>query len=96
MREGKTSTGFEFAFDEKRLNDMRLVDSLADVVNVNVPELKRIIALSQVIERLVGPETKDKLYDHIAAYSDGLVPANALEKELQEILTADTGTTAKN
>lgn len=96
MREGKTSSGFEFAFDEKRLNDMRLVDALADVVNVNVPELKRIIALSQVIERLVGADTKEKLYEHIASYNDGLVPSGALEKELQEILTAEPGNTTKN
>lgn len=96
MREGKTATGFEFKFDESRLNNMRLVEAFAEYSDTTKPEFSRIGAFSKAISLLLGDEEKDKLYDHIAGYSDGLVPANALDKELTEILAAGPGNTVKN
>lgn len=94
MKQGKTESGFSYEFDERRLNDMKLVDMLAKVINVHTPELDRIISLSSVMERLLGVEQKDALYDHIAKQNDDLVPPSVLEKELQEILSGNN--TAKN
>lgn len=96
MREGKTSTGFEFKFDESRLNNMRLVDAFAEFSNTAESEFSRMSAFSKVITLLLGADEKERLYDHIASYSDGLVPADALEKELKEILAAEPGNTVKN
>ena len=81
MSKGKTTTGFEYNFDEERLNDMELLDSLADVVDGT-----DVLALSRAIRKIIPDnEERKRLYDHVRT-DDGRVPADLLGNELMEII----------
>lgn len=81
MREGKTTSGFEYTFDDNRLNDMELLDSLADVVD-GVDGL----ALSRAVRKIIpDAEERKRLYDHVRT-EDGRVPADILASEIMEII----------
>ena len=86
MRRGTTSTGFEYEYDETRLDDMRFVDVLAVVVDKEAPEFDKILGVSRLLTMLLGAETKKALYEHIGKDYDGRVPRAALEKALEEIM----------
>jgi len=96
MVKGTTSTGFEFEYDEQRLDDMRFVDILAVVVDDAAPLLDKIRGVSQLITLLLGPETKARLYDHIGAAHDGRVPRADMEAALEEIMAAAGKDAEKN
>lgn len=89
MRKGTTSTGFEFQYDEARLDDMRFVDVLAVVLDPDAGQFDKIHSLSKLIELLLGPDLKAKLYKHIGESNDGRVPRADLEKALEEIMAGD-------
>ena len=76
--EGKTTTGFEYKIEVKRLNDMELLEVFAEL-DTNP------VALPRALEMLFGKEGKKALYDHVRTES-GEVPIDSIEKELSEIL----------
>lgn len=78
MLKGKTKTGFVFEIDEKRLDNMELLDAIAEMENDN------IIALSNVSQLLLGKEQRKALYDHIRD-EDGTVPSKSFSDELVNI-----------
>lgn len=78
MLKGKTKTGFVFEIDEKRLDNMELLDAIAEMENDN------IIALSNVSQLLLGKEQRKALYDHIRD-EDGTVPSKFFSDELVNI-----------
>lgn len=81
MREGKTTSGFEYTFDDNRLNDMELLDSLADVVDGEDG-----LALSRAVRKIIpDAEERKRLYDHVRT-EDGRVPADTLASEIMEII----------
>ncbi len=86
MIEGKTSTGFEFSIDEKLLNNMELVDAIAEVD-------ENPVAVSKVMDLLFGIQKK-QLYDHLRT-EDGRVPVEAVINEIMEIFEA-SGKAGKN
>ena len=87
MRSGTTSTGFNYEFDEQRLDDMRFVDVLAEVIDPNGQKFEKVSGISKLIRMLLGEEMKEKLYDHISNYTeDGRVPPKEVEKALSEIM----------
>ena len=86
MIKGTTSTGFEYEYDETRLDDMRFVDVLAVVVDPEAPAFKKISGASRLIEMLLGPDMKKALYEHIGQNYGGRVPRADLEKALEEIM----------
>ena len=88
MIKGTTSAGFEFSFDETRLDDMRFVDVLAVVVDPDAKEFDRIAGASKLTEMLLGKELKAKLYQFIGAQHEGRVPRADLEQALMEIMSA--------
>jgi hypothetical protein len=97
MRKGTTSTGFEYEYDEQRLDDMRFVDVLAVVLNPESKEFDKIAGVSTLIEMLLGPELKRRLYNHIGQRFGGRVPRAELEKALEEIMKGvDAEADAKN
>ena len=87
MIEGITSTGFAFAVEEKRLDNMELVDAIAKVD-------KDPTAVSRVLDLMLGEEQKHCLYDHLRT-EDGRVPIGAMTDALTEIFAAG-GKQAKN
>lgn len=74
---GVTKSGFEFSISESALDDMELVDLLAESDD-------NFLVFPKVLERLLGKEQKKRFYDHVRNAS-GSVPIEAVTKELQEI-----------
>lgn len=87
MVNGKTKTGFEFEFDELRLDDMEFVE-LAAAVDENVTLLPKLLNM------VLGEEQKKRLYDHLRT-EDGRVPTQAVADAIEEIFGA-AGDLSKN
>lgn len=75
----KTSTGFVYSIDENVLNNFELLDLFAEVD-------ENPLLLPKLIRILLGEEGKKALYDHVRL-EDGTVPADAISKELVEIIS---------
>jgi hypothetical protein len=88
MRTGKTSTGFEYQFDEQALDDMRFVDILTAVIDDETPLLDKLHGTAELIRLLLGDEQKKALYRHIGEQHGGRVPRADLEKALEEIMSS--------
>ena len=81
---GITSTGFEFEIDDNRLDDMELVDVMAEI-DANP------LLMPKLCRMLLGEGQKKRLHDHLRV-KDGRVPIEAVAKEIQEIFNSnDTG-----
>ncbi|MCD8200735.1 MAG: hypothetical protein LUD47_01500 [Clostridia bacterium] len=80
MVKGTTKSGFKFSGDENAVDNMELIDALADLDSGNT------LAISQVCKLLLGDSTRKALYDHVRT-EDGRVPTEDVERELTEIIT---------
>lgn len=74
---GKLENGFEYQVDDAVLDDMEMVDALSEAQSTNP------LALSTVINKLLGDEQKKALYDAVRR-EDGTVP---IEDITQSIVT---------
>lgn len=74
----KTSTGFVIELDKNVMNNMELVDALAEAENDNP------VALSKACLLLLGKDKRQKLYDHLRQ-EDGRVPVDAVGAALTDI-----------
>lgn len=81
MITGKTKSGFEFEVKENALDDMRLLDAVAEVADGSNP-----LALSFVVKQILG-ESRNALYLHVAE-KDGRVPVEKVNDEITEIINA--------
>ena len=79
MIKGKTSTGFAFTIPKERLDNMELLDALAEADNGNV------LAVSNAVT-LLGKDQKKALYDHLRTKA-GNVPVAAVSAAVREILS---------
>ena len=95
MKTGTTSTGFEFKFDERNADDMRMVELIALSEDETASEFQKLAASTKILEMLLGKEQKAALYDHISSFNDGRVPIGELMKALTEIMNAG-GDSLKN
>lgn len=87
MKAGTTKSGFKYTMDPTTLQDMRVLDSLADVIDPDAPEIRKIVGMSKLTEMILGADQKKALYEHISSQHDGKVPPAALEVELTEMLS---------
>lgn len=87
MLKGKTKSGFAFDIPDERLNNMELLDALAEL------DAGDSTQMSWVLKQLFSPEQKKALYDHLRTPA-GTVPIEAVVAELEEILAS--GQQAKN
>lgn len=77
----KTRSGFEFDIDVAVLDDMELVDALAELED-------NPLAFSKVITMILGSEKK-RLYDHIKkTRKSDRVSVTAMSEEIEDILNA--------
>ena len=76
---GETESGFIFNIEVERLDNMELIDALAELED-------NPLQMSTVIRLLLGKEDKKRLYDHVRT-DEGMVPSGLIEKELGEIFT---------
>lgn len=83
-----TKSGFTCEIDKGVLDNMELVDALAEM-NSGDP-----LAFPVVCKLVLGKETRAKLYDHLRK-EDGRVPTEDVDRELSEIMQA-MGDQAKN
>jgi hypothetical protein len=77
---GKTSRGFKFDIDDKNLDNMELVDCIAELD-------ENPLLLPKACNLLLGKEQKKQLYDHYRA-EDGRVPIEDISHALEEIFNA--------
>ena len=77
---GKTSTGFEFDIEDERLDDMELVDIMAEID-------ENPLLMPNLCKMLLGEEQKKRLYDHLRS-EDGRVPIEATTNAIQEIFNS--------
>ena len=87
MIKGVTKSGFRFEVDPNAMNDMELVDVLAD------DTIDEAFRMSHVVKKLLPGNQRKALYDHVR--KDGRVPVDAVVAEVGEIFTA-LGNTGKN
>ena len=83
-----TKSGFCCEIDPEVLNNMELVDALAEVQNGNS------LAYPTVCLLILGKETRTSLYNHLRNEA-GRVPPADVDRELTEIMNA-LGQPAKN
>lgn len=81
MINGKTKSGFAFSVDENAMNDMELVDVLAD------KETDDAFRMSYILKRLLPADQRKKLYDHVRR-DTGRVPVDAVVAEIEDIFAA--------
>lgn len=77
MYKGKTSFGFEFEIPETALDNMELIDIMAEVDD-------NPLQFTKVVNLLLGKDQKQKLYD-ILRREDGTVPIKAVSEAVTEI-----------
>lgn len=73
----RTASGFEFEIEDGVLDNMELLDAIAELE-------ENPLKLTKVVKLLLGDKTKERLYDHVRN-DKGRVPAEALSKEMAEI-----------
>ena len=88
MRRGQLENGFEFEINEEALDDMELLDDMAEAEGGNP------FSLSKVMLKVLGKEQRDRLYDHLRTES-GRVPIEAATTALADIMNA-AGEEGKN
>lgn len=77
---GETSKGFAYEIQEKDLDNMELIDALADLDEGNV------LATSKVLTLLLGKEQKKKFYDFYRN-ENGKVPLATISEAIAELLS---------
>lgn len=87
MIQGTTKTGFQFCVDPNAMNDMELVDILAD------DTMDDSFRMSHVVRKLLPGDQRKALYDHVRI--DGRVPVDAVIAEVEDIFAA-MGKNGKN
>lgn len=85
---GKTKSGFEFVVEKDVIDDMELIDDLADADEGNP------LAVSRVCKRILGEKQQKRLYDHLRT-QDGRVPIKETAEALIDIMV-ELGQEGKN
>lgn len=81
MKNVKLSSGLELEMDEKVMDNMELVDTLAEAADEDP------LAVSRMVKLVLGAENRKKLYDHLRT-EDGRVPVAQVSDALKEIFEA--------
>lgn len=87
MISGKTKSGFEYSIDSNVMDNMELLDAVAEIDG-------NPLALSKVLKMVLGDEQRKALYDHLRQ-EDGRVPVKAVSEEITDIFTS-SGKNGKN
>ena len=80
MIEGKLKCGFDYAIEEEALDNMELLDAIADA-DTNP------INISKVVRMLLGDEQRKKLYDCLRT-EKGNVPITEVSNAVAEIFAS--------
>ena len=80
-KRGELANGFKYEVDENVLDDMRLVDAIAEAEGENP------LKVSKVMTMVLGKEQKERLYKHLENESRR-VPVKMVMDALMEIFEA--------
>ena len=80
MKEGKLKNGFKYKVDENLLDDMEMLDALAEAE-------ENPLKISFVSKRLLGETQRKELYNHLRK-EDGKVPVEETVQAIADILTS--------
>lgn len=80
MLNGKAKSGFEFSVDSSVLDNMELLDAVAEI-DTNP------LAVSKVISMVLGAQQRKALYDHLRT-EDGRVPVKAVSDAITDIFNS--------
>ena len=89
VRIGKTSTGFAWRVNPLVLDNMELVELLADMKNDDDP-----LTVPKLCDMILGRAQKQQLYEFVRT-PDGRVPISAVSETIMEIFQA-LGSAGKN
>lgn len=78
VKKGVTKSGFEYQINAELLNDMELLDAIAEMED-------NPLNLSKVVRKVLGESQRKALYDHVRDES-GKVTVDAVSEEFVEIL----------
>lgn len=84
MIEGVTKSGFAFAVAKNAMDNMELVDELAELEESGG---ENPLAMSRIAKMVLGKEQRDRLYDYHRK-GDGRVPVADVYEDIGEIFTA--------
>lgn len=85
--QGKTSTGFEFTINTEMMDNMELLDMIAEADG-------NPLMLPKLVKTVLGDDQRKALYDHLRT-EDGRVPIMAVSKAIVEIFNS-SGKQGKN
>lgn len=75
---GKLDNGFSYTVDNSVLDDMEMVDALADAMSTNP------LSISLVVKKLLGEDQRKALYDTVRR-EDGTVPVEEVTNSVVAI-----------
>lgn len=78
---GTTKSGFTYEINDEALDNMELIDAMAEAEEDNPQRFSKAVLL------LLGKKQRNELYDHLRA-EDGRVPIEAVSDAFVEIFTA--------
>ena len=88
MASGKLKNGFEFHYEDEVFDDMELMESLAELTEIDNAEasdqVHAISAMGKIFEKVLGKKQKAELYDSIR--KDGRVPMADVAEAFQVIV----------
>lgn len=82
MIEGTTRKGFAFSIPDNAVDNMELLDAMAEV-----EESENALAMSRILQLLIGKEQRKHLYDSLRT-EDGRVPIPEAAEALKDMLEA--------
>lgn len=85
MVKGVTSTGFEFSVNEDVIEDWRFVTAIADAESDD--DRAKLQGTAQMVRLLLDRKSERALMEHVKR-EDGIVPTEAVQKEVVEIFNA--------
>lgn len=80
MKKGTLSNGFKFSINENSLDDMELLEALAEADKGDV------LKFVDVLDKLLGEKQKAKLYDSLRDKKTGVVSVTKVGDALVEII----------
>lgn len=80
IKKGTLENGFKFAVDTDVLDDMELVDDMAEAQGDNP------LKIVSVLNKILGEDQKARLYDHVRDEKTGRVPSEAVSNALAELM----------
>ena len=83
---GKTSTGFEYKYDARILNDYGLLEAVSNYDSA-ISTIEQVGSLKEMLDFMLGAD-KYQLLEHVAKNNDGFRPVDKIQAELLEMIAA--------